>query len=85
MRGMARAMLGLWEEAARDLGVASTLDHDEEIGSVLKKVLLSHTRTSFCFFVFYLMLFGTVQIILRTCTPTIHAIFMMNMNDIHNE
>ncbi|XP_024970296.1 TPR repeat-containing thioredoxin TDX isoform X2 [Cynara cardunculus var. scolymus] len=37
MRGMARAMLGLWEEAARDLGVASTFDHDEEIGSVLKK------------------------------------------------
>ncbi|XP_024970295.1 TPR repeat-containing thioredoxin TDX isoform X1 [Cynara cardunculus var. scolymus] len=38
MRGMARAMLGLWEEAARDLGVASTFDHDEEIGSVLKKI-----------------------------------------------
>lgn len=38
MRGMARAMLGLWEEAAHDLGVASTLDHDEEIGSVLKRI-----------------------------------------------
>ncbi|KAJ9546135.1 hypothetical protein OSB04_025842 [Centaurea solstitialis] len=38
MRGMAKAMLGLWEEAARDLRLASTLDHDEEIGSVLKKI-----------------------------------------------
>ncbi|KAK4479397.1 hypothetical protein RD792_014910 [Penstemon davidsonii] len=37
-RGMARAMLGLWEEAARDLHVASTLDFDEEIGVMLKKV-----------------------------------------------
>lgn len=40
MRGMARAMLGLWEDAARDLGSASNLDHDDEIGSTLKKVLL---------------------------------------------
>ncbi|KAM7479625.1 hypothetical protein LguiA_027838 [Lonicera macranthoides] len=38
IRGMARAMLGLWEEAARDLRIASTLDYDEEIGLVLKKV-----------------------------------------------
>ncbi|GFP88462.1 tpr repeat-containing thioredoxin tdx [Phtheirospermum japonicum] len=37
-RGMARAMLGLWEEAVSDLHVASKLDFDEEIGSVLKKV-----------------------------------------------
>ncbi|KAH6809385.1 tetraticopeptide domain-containing thioredoxin [Perilla frutescens var. frutescens] len=37
-RGMARAMLGLWEEAARDLHVASKLDFDEEIGLMLKKV-----------------------------------------------
>ncbi|KAL7098298.1 hypothetical protein ACP275_09G007700 [Erythranthe tilingii] len=37
-RGMARAMLGLWEEASRDLHVASNLDFDEEIGSMLKKV-----------------------------------------------
>lgn len=34
------AMLGKWEEAASDLHVASKLDHDEEIGSVLKRVLL---------------------------------------------
>lgn len=38
VRGMARAMLGLWEEAARDLRTASNLDYDQEIGSVLKKV-----------------------------------------------
>ncbi|XP_076953229.1 TPR repeat-containing thioredoxin TDX-like [Bidens hawaiensis] len=38
MRGMARAMLGQWEEAARDLGLASNIDHDEEIGSTLKKI-----------------------------------------------
>jgi suppressor of tumorigenicity protein 13 len=35
---MARAMLGQWEESASDLRVASTLDYDEEIGLVLKKV-----------------------------------------------
>lgn len=39
MRGIARAMLGLWEEAAYDLGIASSLDYDDEIGSLLKKVL----------------------------------------------
>ncbi|KAJ0104828.1 hypothetical protein Patl1_19578 [Pistacia atlantica] len=38
VRGMARAMLGQWEDAANDLHVASKLDYDEEIGSVLKKV-----------------------------------------------
>ncbi|CAN6584807.1 unnamed protein product [Malus baccata var. baccata] len=38
IRGMAKAMLGLWEEAASDLHVASKLDYDEEIGLVLKKV-----------------------------------------------
>lgn len=32
-------MLGQWEEAASDLHVASKLDYDEEIGSVLKKVV----------------------------------------------
>lgn len=32
------AMLGQWEEAARDLHVASKLDYDEEIGLVLRKV-----------------------------------------------
>lgn len=37
-RGMAHAMLGRWEEAAKDLRMASKLDYDEEIGSVLKKV-----------------------------------------------
>ncbi|KAK6947623.1 STI1/HOP, DP domain [Dillenia turbinata] len=37
-RGMARAMLGQWEEAAKDLHLASKLDYDEEISAVLKKV-----------------------------------------------
>ncbi|CAN1834274.1 FAM10 family protein At4g22670 [Linum perenne] len=37
-RGMARALLGQWEEAAKDLHVASKLDYDEEISAVLKKV-----------------------------------------------
>ncbi|PHT39625.1 TPR repeat-containing thioredoxin TDX [Capsicum baccatum] len=37
-RGVARAMLGLWGDAARDLHVASKLDFDEEISAVLKKV-----------------------------------------------
>lgn len=37
-RGMARAMLGLWEEAVKDLHLASTIDYDEEIYAVLKKV-----------------------------------------------
>ncbi|KAI3727507.1 hypothetical protein L6452_16123 [Arctium lappa] len=36
--GIARSMLGQWEEAAKDLHVASKLDYDEEISSVLKKV-----------------------------------------------
>ncbi|KAA8542848.1 hypothetical protein F0562_024000 [Nyssa sinensis] len=38
MRGMARAMLGQWDKAASDLHVASKLDYDEEISSMLKKV-----------------------------------------------
>lgn len=38
---MALAMLGKWEEAARDLHIASKLDYDEEIGAVLKKVRAS--------------------------------------------
>jgi regulator of sirC expression with transglutaminase-like and TPR domain len=39
-RGMAYAMLGKWEEAARDLHTASNMDFDEEINAVLKKVNL---------------------------------------------
>nr|ACU23685.1 unknown [Glycine max] len=38
IRGMSRAMLGLWEEAASDFHVASKLDYDEEISMALKKV-----------------------------------------------
>ncbi|KAM3380455.1 TPR repeat-containing thioredoxin TDX isoform X1 [Capsicum galapagoense] len=38
VRGMARAMLGLWKEAASDLRLASMIDFDEEIAETLKKV-----------------------------------------------
>lgn len=38
---MAQAMLGQWEDAAKDLHLASKLDYDEEISAVLKKVSLS--------------------------------------------
>ncbi|KAK9697048.1 hypothetical protein RND81_08G011700 [Saponaria officinalis] len=38
VRGMARAMLGMWEDAAKDLRIASKLDYDEDIDSVLRKV-----------------------------------------------
>ncbi|KAK8504628.1 hypothetical protein V6N13_097513 [Hibiscus sabdariffa] len=37
-RGLARALLGQWEDAAKDLHMASKLDYDEEINNVLKKV-----------------------------------------------
>ncbi|KAJ4833735.1 hypothetical protein Tsubulata_036344 [Turnera subulata] len=37
-RGMARALLGQWEGALKDLQAASKLDYDEEINAVLKKV-----------------------------------------------
>lgn len=31
-------MLGQWEKAAKDLHVASNIDFDEEISTILKKV-----------------------------------------------
>lgn len=39
-RGIAKSMLGQWEEAAKDLHVASNIDFDEEISAILKKVNL---------------------------------------------
>lgn len=33
-------MLGQWQEAAKDLHLASKLDYDEEISAVLKKVCI---------------------------------------------
>lgn len=48
---MAQAMLGQWEEAAKDLHLASKLDYDEEIRNVLKKVFLlifSSYLTEYC-------------------------------------
>lgn len=48
VRGMARAMLGLWEEAASDLHVASKLDYDEEIGMALKKVIFLLSADGAC-------------------------------------
>ena len=38
---MAKAALGQWQEAAKDLHLASKLDYDEEIAEALKKVLVS--------------------------------------------
>ncbi|XP_021857210.1 TPR repeat-containing thioredoxin TDX [Spinacia oleracea] len=38
VRGMARAILGHWEEAAKDLRIASKLDYDQEVDAVLRKV-----------------------------------------------
>jgi len=35
---MAKALLGQWEEAAKDLHVASKIDFDEEISAALKQV-----------------------------------------------
>ncbi|KAJ7554426.1 hypothetical protein O6H91_06G139900 [Diphasiastrum complanatum] len=37
-RGEAKALLGQWEEAVKDLRLASRLDYDDEIAAVLKKV-----------------------------------------------
>eukprot|EP00250_Pteridium_aquilinum_P004891 c15072_g1_i1 orf=276-1421(+) len=37
-RGQAHSMLGHWEDAAKDLHLASRLDYDEEIAVILKKV-----------------------------------------------
>ena len=36
---MALALLGKWEEAARDLHTASKIDYDEEISAMLKNML----------------------------------------------
>ncbi|PWA93790.1 FAM10 family protein [Artemisia annua] len=43
-RGIALSMLGQWEEAAKDLHVASKLDYDEEISSVLKKAAYENAK-----------------------------------------
>ena len=39
-RGEAKALLGQWEESAKDLRLACQLDYDEETAKVLKKVQL---------------------------------------------
>ncbi|CAI9784474.1 unnamed protein product [Fraxinus pennsylvanica] len=44
-RGMGRAMLGQWEEAIKDLHLASKLDYDEEINAVLKKSVVDVTNS----------------------------------------
>ncbi|KAK7320167.1 hypothetical protein RJT34_04901 [Clitoria ternatea] len=44
IRGMSRALLGLWKESVSDLRVASKLDHDEEIAMALKKVELNANK-----------------------------------------
>lgn len=47
-RGMARALLGLWDMAALDLNVASKLDFDEETTLLLKKVFCPTYLSFFC-------------------------------------
>lgn len=37
-RGEAKALLGQWEGAAKDLRLAARLDYDEETAAFLKKV-----------------------------------------------
>lgn len=37
-------MLGFWEEAARDLRVAETLDFDEEAAAMLKRVICIRSK-----------------------------------------
>jgi hypothetical protein len=46
---MAQAMLGQWEDAAKDLHLASKLDYDEEISAVLKKVSYYISLPNACF------------------------------------
>lgn len=56
-------MLGQWEEAAKDLHLASKLDYDEEISAVLKKVSLSlypsglSSNCSLLFLVFFAFIY----------------------------
>ena len=61
IRGLSRAMLGLWTEALTDLHVASKIDYDEEIAMALKKVtcLLSSVEIKLillvAFFLYFLL------------------------------
>jgi hypothetical protein len=50
IRGLSRAMLGLWKEALTDLHVASKIDYDEEIGMALKKVICLLSSEQACKF-----------------------------------
>nr|XP_011457890.1 PREDICTED: FAM10 family protein At4g22670-like [Fragaria vesca subsp. vesca]XP_011457891.1 PREDICTED: FAM10 family protein At4g22670-like [Fragaria vesca subsp. vesca] len=43
-RGIAHSMLGNWEEAAKDLHLASKLDFDEEISVILRRLNLHPAR-----------------------------------------
>lgn len=47
-RGIARAQLGLWEEAAKDLRMASKLDFDEETVVMLRKVTCIISSSNYC-------------------------------------
>jgi len=81
IRGMSRAMLGLREEAASDLHVASKLDFDEEISIALKKViyLLSTDGTyrrnpcSFCNCIFWLDRLNLMPTKLRSIGENVNA------------
>lgn len=52
-------MLGQWEEAAKDLHVASNIDYDEEISAVLKKVG-SQIFDIYVFYIIIMVLFNKV-------------------------
>jgi len=53
---MAKALLGQWEEAAKDLHVASKIDFDEEISAALKQVCIfsiTLLMPSFAYLLYY--------------------------------
>lgn len=59
-------MLGQWEDAAADLHVASKLDYDEEIGTMLKKVI-AETSSYHCM----LLEFYSTEYMLKMCTSQV--------------
>lgn len=61
-RGIGKIMLGLWEEAARDLRMATKLDFDEEATVLLRKVRCIRSR---CYKSLLLLLFQENLVITR--------------------
>lgn len=84
-RGIARSMLGHWEEAAKDLHLASTIDYDDEIKAVLKKVAsvcdlnkCSCDRLSFSF-----GSCGHIDILVSVCVVFVLYIVSYSVNEVH--